>query len=172
MKTPNPATPYSVAHRERCRQYMVSLVGGFLTYCQIPIPEVRYLRLDGETETFTEGNYPFADAMTFDDAGDCQLGMSIVLTTRGTEPWVSFGLFVSEKDEKVSAKLGADEAVPINLKNLSQCDEFYQSIVDRIKRSFTEPQKPGAEPIGFKRSELAANEEGQERNSRDLGQPY
>ncbi len=130
---------------------------------------VKYLRWDEETQTFTEqGNYPLASAVTFDDAGDCRLGMCIVLNPRGTEPSVSFGLFVSEKDGNVSVKLGSDKAVPIDPKNLSQCYEFYHTIADNIKRAITEPQKSGAEPIGFKRSKPVANDEGQERTGRDL----
>jgi hypothetical protein len=37
--------------------------------------------------------------------------------------------------------------------------------VDNIKRTFTEPQKAGAEPIGFKRSLLAREDEGQQGRS-------
>jgi hypothetical protein len=140
---------------------MASLVTGLIAYCGIPSMGVTYLQWDGETESYTEpgkGNYTLPGAMTFDDAGDCRLGVCIVLNTRGLEPWASFGLFVSEKDGKVFAKLGTDKAVPIDVKNVAQCDEFYQTIVDYVKRAFTEPQRSDAEPIGFKRS---ANAEGQ-----------
>ena len=150
-----------LAHCERCRQYMVTLVGGFVTYCQIPHTGVVYLCWDQETQSYTEqeeGEHSFAGAMTFDDAGDCRLGICLILTPRGEQPWVSFGLLVSESNGIMSLRLERDKAVRLDLENRSQCDEFYQNIVEKVKRSFTESEGPDTEPIGFKRSVLAAGD--------------
>jgi hypothetical protein len=162
-----------VAHRERCRQYMASLVVGMLRYCGIPDDRVRYLRWNEEEGHYSEpeqGQYLLPGAMVFDDAGDCRLGVCIVFTPRGTFPerWASFGLFVSEQGGKVLAQLGPDKPVPIDLKNQDECNEFYDGIVNRIKQSFTEPQKPGAESIGFKRSPLATDQENQPPKSANV----
>lgn len=141
-------------HRDHCRQHMASLIAGMRSYCGIPDERINYLRWNEEMRVFTgpeKGNYTLPGAMTFDDVGDCRIGISIMLTPSA----VAFGLFVSEKDGKVNVKLGPNKAIPIDLNNPSQCNEFYDSIVDNIKRTFTETQKADADPIGFQRSQLS-----------------
>lgn len=141
-------------HRDRCRQHMASLVAGMRSYCGIPNDGLNYLRWNEEMRLFTgpeKGMYSIVGAMTFDDVGDCRIGISIELPPSV----VAFGLFVSEKDGNVNVKLGPNKAVPIDLNNASQCNEFYDSIVDNIKRTFTETQKADADPIGFQRSPLS-----------------
>jgi hypothetical protein len=162
------------AHHQRCRQYMASLVVGMLKYCEVPSERVRYLRWNREEETFSEpekGNYFFPSAMVFDDAGDCRLGLSFVLTPpeeRFSEQWAAFGLYLFEKAGKVHAQLGLNKPMPIDLNDTAQCNKFYDVVVDSIKRAFTEPQKPGAASIGFKRSSLATDEESQSPESSNV----
>jgi hypothetical protein len=143
-----------IEHRNRCMQRMASLITGMRSYCGIPNERINYLSWNEEMRLFTgpeEGNYAMPSAMTFDDVGDCRIGVSIMLMPST----VTFGLFVSENDGKVYVRLGPDKAVLIDLSNPSQCNEFYDSIVDNVKRTFTEPQKADADPIGFQRSQLS-----------------
>lgn len=154
-----------IARRERARQHMASLVVGMLSYCGIPNERVAYLRWNEQEENYSEpekGKYFLAGAMAFDDDGTCRLGVCVILTPPGTFPerWASFGLSVSEQGGKVLAQLGPSKPAPIDLNDSRQCNEFFDSIVENIKRSFARPQKAdGAETIGFKRSPLSADDE-------------
>ena len=155
-----------LARRERCRQYMVSLVTGMLSYCGIPQDRVAYLRWNEQEESYAEpekGKYLLPGAMSFDDSGDCRLGVCIILTPPGTFPerWASFGLFVSEQDGKVLASVGPKKPLPIDLKDSSQCNKFYDAIVNSVKQSFTKSEGAGEDLIGFKRSQIATEDEPQ-----------
>jgi hypothetical protein len=147
-------------YRQRCTQQMASLVQGLVSYCEIPIDRVKYLRWKKDAEedgSYTEpendgGNYTLPGAIVIDDDGLCRLGLCVVLTPRGTYPerWASFGFCVYEKDGKVLAKVGdAQKSSPIDLNDARQRQELYSGIVERIKRSFAEPLKAGSEPLGF-----------------------
>jgi hypothetical protein len=136
-----------------------------LSYSGIPKERVEYLRWNEQEESYSEpeqGKYLLPGAMAFDDDGTCRLGVCVFLTPPGTFParWASFGLSVSEQGGKVLAQLGPSKPVPIDLKDSRQCNEFYDSIVENVKRSFTRAQKAdGTETIGFKRSPLSADDE-------------
>jgi hypothetical protein len=150
------------AHRDRCRQYMATLITGLLRYCGIPNEAVKFARWDESSETFIEpeqGDVAYPALMHFDETADCRLGVYVTLTPPGTFParWASFVLFVSEKNEKVYARLGPDKAIPIDLNNELECAKFYEGIVANIKRAFTEPPDDRRDSIGFKRSRLATN---------------
>jgi hypothetical protein len=153
--------------RDHCRQHTVSLVVGLLSYCGIPNEAVRFLRWNEKEQVYSEpekGNYLLPGAMVFDDAGDCRLGICIVLAPPGpsfAEQYVSFGLYVFEQAGKVMAQLGPSKPMPADPSDSAQCSKFYDVVVDCIIRAFTEPQKSAADKIGFKRSQMVTNEEGQ-----------
>ena len=57
------------------------------------------------------------------------------------------------------------DGTPENLRFLGVPPRMPRIQVDNIEGTFTEPQKAGAEPIGFKRSPLATEDEGQQGRS-------
>jgi hypothetical protein len=156
-----------LAHRERCRQYMASLVVGMLRYCGIPNDALKFSLWDEASQTFIaseQDDLLYPAAMTFDENGDCRLGIRIALPRR----WVSFGLFVSEKEGKVNVRLGPDKETPIDLGNELECAKFYESIVANIKKVLTAPSDGSATSIGFKRSPVATDEENQSPKSSNV----
>jgi hypothetical protein len=73
--------------------------------------------------------------------------------------WVSFALSASDQNGTPIVRLGeAGKPFLINFDDPSQSGEFYESLVEKIKRSFREPKKAGTETIGFQISQLADNE--------------
>jgi hypothetical protein len=65
------------ARRDRCRQYMATLITGLLRYCGIPNEAVKFARWDESSETFIEpeqGELSYPALMYFDETGDCRLG--------------------------------------------------------------------------------------------------
>jgi hypothetical protein len=149
-----------VAHRERCRQYMATLVTGLLRYCGIPNEVVKFSQWDEASETFVmpeEGNVLYPSIMAFDESGDCRLGLCIALPGR----FVSFGLFVSEKDGEVNVALGPEKARPIDLGNELECAKFYERIVTDIKKGLTRSSGGSGKATGFKWSPPDTDEENQ-----------
>jgi hypothetical protein len=110
-----------IGHQNRCRQYMATIVGEMLKYGEIPLNTVTYLRWDAEEKIFREPDtpghhYSIVGGMGFDGTGDCRLGVSFALPAHH----VTFGLFVSEVNGKVSVQLGSNKPISIDV-NDSVC---------------------------------------------------
>lgn len=142
------------AYRERCWQYMASVLNGFLTYSQIPSPNVTFLRwngLAGENSHYEQAEsgrrFTVPGATVLGEDGFWNLGLSITLTA-GT--FVSFALFVSEQDGKPVAKVGAPgKTYALDFTDQQQCAVFYEDLVEKIKQCFGDPRKPQPRVIGF-----------------------
>lgn len=130
-----------VDHRERSRELMLQIMGGFVAYSGIPLEHIRYLRWNGDRECpiyfppEKDGSmYSAPGAMVFDarDGYWC-LGVQ-VLFERTT---MLFSLWVSESDGFANAKLGASgNVIRIDLEQSSQCSGFYRRIVEAIEGAF------------------------------------
>jgi hypothetical protein len=141
-----------LARKQRCLQYMVTLIhGGLVTYCGVPKEQISFMRWDEDQQQYVaagEGhNYFIPGAIEYDDEGDYwHMGVVISLPTR----WVSFGLCVSEgEDGKPMVRIArAGKMRQINFADVQQCNEFYESIVALIKQALQNPRR-SAKTIGF-----------------------
>ena len=150
-----------IEYREHCWRDMGALVHGLATYCAIPIDRITFLRWNkakGEAGKYTEAEegmkYTLTGAMEYDDTDRFwRLGVCITLSPPGVIPehYVSFALCLSQHDGKAIVKVGdIGKPYEIEFDRLAQCNDFYDGIVESVKQSFSDPQKPGPKTIGFK----------------------
>ena len=142
--------------RPRCLENMAKLVNGFITYCEVPRGRVIFLRWNGAKGVAesrykaTEGGQPFSlpHAMVLDEEnGYWNLGVRIVFSSG----MVFFVLCVSEYEGKPRFKTTVvGKPHQVDLDDPSQCNEFYDDIVESIKQSFRDPGRSSSTPIGFR----------------------
>jgi hypothetical protein len=149
-------------NRDRCWGYISTLVNGLIAYCEIPEPldRITFLKWNeatGERRAYREAEdgmrYTLPGATVFDrEDGYWHLGVCVTLSPPGTLPsqWVSFALCVTEHEGKPMVKIGIPgKPRQIDLNDPRQCNEFYESIVDNIKSSFSDSRKSDSKRIGF-----------------------
>lgn len=145
-------------YRDRCFQHMASLAGGFVSYCEIPREHFHFLPVDKEPEDNTQ--YFLPGAIHLDSDGYWHVGWSItLLEAPNIFPYrrVLVRVGLTERDGKIMVKRGWDhESQELDIKDKSQCDDFYAGIVERVKEYFgRNPQdfaqdSPSKKTVGFK----------------------
>jgi hypothetical protein len=148
-----------LSRKDRCLQCFVSLVNGLITYCAIPEDQIVFLRVDkaagegGSLRPPKEGERVFPpNAVEYDkDKDQWSLDILIYVNPQRNFPrqYVTFGLFVTEKDGDLLVGVGPEEPRVIDPSIQSQREEFCQGIVEAIRDSFEHPRDPNPRGIGF-----------------------
>jgi hypothetical protein len=141
-------------YRERTYTNLSKLVNGFVTYVQIPRECISFRPLDKEPE---DGwTYNLIGATHYKD-GFWNLGLCVTLSnqpiTPSSGPRLLLAISMKERDGKVLVKRYlTDKPRTLNLDDENQCNEFYENIVDDIKK-FYEQSLPDSDDtpnsIGF-----------------------
>jgi hypothetical protein len=123
-------------YRSQCIKDMNLLVRGFLTYCGIPHENVSFSPLDDADDKEAEERRKFGmvGAMHWGPDGFWHLGLVIKL-----HPFKSvlIELCVNNNKGKLFVKAGHDgKPRELDLANQSQCEEFYEGIVQNVKAFF------------------------------------
>jgi hypothetical protein len=148
-------------HRDRCLGYVKFFVNGLMAYAEIPPDQITFLRWNGATgndRKYTEveegDKYTAMGATALDEAdGYWHLGIRISLVHSAAllPRWVFFVLCAAEEDKKPMVKIGVDgKPIQIDLNDPTQCNAFYDTIVEGIKQCFSDPTDSNAEKtMGF-----------------------
>jgi len=139
--------------RLRCSQHAVKLINGFQAYCGMPSHNVKLLRWTGDQtapvpyeEADPGKTYTITGAMQFNEEdGYWHFGVHLDLTQM---QWITFGMAISDADGKSLVKFSGAKPRQIDLNDHSQCNAFYESIVEFVKECYRDA-KPGANRIGF-----------------------
>jgi hypothetical protein len=156
-------------YRERCWRDMAAIVMGFVKYCGIPVERVTFLKsngLPGDQRTFSApddgGRYTLIGATEYDKDDDFwNLGIYIDLRPPTILPprWISFAFFLTEREHKTVVKLGAlGKAHELDTSNRTQCEAFYDEVVDTLKGAMSDPRGKQAKAIGFVANQPAEEE--------------
>jgi hypothetical protein len=148
-----------LSRKERCLQCFLSLVNGLKTYCGIPEEQVVFLRRDkaagegGSLRPPKDGEWVFdPNAVEYDkDKDEWSLHVLIYVNPPRNFPrqYVTFGLFVTEKDGDLMVRVGPEIPRVIDPNIQSQREEFCQGIVEAFRESFEHPRDPNPRAIGF-----------------------
>ena len=126
-------------YRYRSYQNLATLAQGFRERCQIPDDCVSYSPLDKEPEP--NRSYALPGAIHF-DSSDLYWHLGLILTLTEAKnsfpiPRVLLEMAIREQSGKLLVKRGkGDKPQEIDLTNQKQCDDFYDSIADRVKRFY------------------------------------
>jgi hypothetical protein len=145
-----------IEYKDRCWQHITTLSTGFVKYCDIPQGHFAFVPAK---DSDPEKQYAPPDAIKFDSDGYWPLGWRITLyESPNTFPRqgvvVTLALRESE-GSKVMVKRGWEqEPRELDLSNESQCQAFYDGVVERIREYFgRNPQDVGSDArsskIGF-----------------------
>lgn len=145
-----------IVKRDRCFQAVFALLGGLMQYCSIPDEQLIYLRWDGFPDgVFTvpeDGSrYTLAGAIAYsEDDDEWNIGVCLYLSRPGVLPRLNtrFGLFVAERDGRLTVRVGPEKPRTINLNVQTEREVFYNSLIDRMKAGFNGSDKV-TEAIGF-----------------------
>ena len=155
----NNAVSRWIQYRERCWDYLATIVHGLVVDWGIPPENVTFLRsndLPGEERRYSPpeggGQYTLPGAVTFDkDDEYWQLGVSITLSPAGTFPkrWVGLVLCVTESEGQTLVKLNTNgKPRRIDFNDSRQCTELYDEIAEYLKGLFDNPRKI-TKQVGF-----------------------
>ena len=144
-------------YRNRSYQNLGTLARGFMARCAIPDDCVSYAPLDKEAEP--NRTYALPGAVHF-DSSDLYWHLGIVLTLTEAKnsfpiPRALLEMAVREQSGKLLVKRGKDDKPQeIDLADKKQCDDFYDSIADRVKRFYAAnpeniPDDTTVRKIGF-----------------------
>lgn len=135
---------------QRCYENIGRVANGFATYSGIPADRVEYQPLDREPEQGSR--YSVIGATHFDaDDGYWHTGLCVPLLNQP----ILIPICVTECGGTVTVKFGLDgKPRQLDLNNESQCNTFYDEIVENIKLFFIRgTQSLGGTPtlkkIGF-----------------------
>jgi hypothetical protein len=138
-------------YRDRCWQYMGSLVSGFLRYCAIPQDRVTFLKWNGKTGADSRfaapqdgGAYTMLGATVMDSDGFWRLGFHLNLGLGS----IAFAFWIAEQNGSPITKI-ADKTWKLDFSNQQECNEFYEEVVDRVKEAFDGSRKPKVKSVGF-----------------------
>lgn len=109
---------------KRCEQYMVTLVQGFVKYCEIPSQQIRLLRWNEDKQQYTEP-----------EQGGSYLLPNVIVSEDNGKPIVKVG------------RNGKTRQIDFNVPQ--QCNEFYENIVEMLKQVASEGPKSTSNVIGF-----------------------
>lgn len=147
------------SRRDCCWQCFASLINSLETYCEIPKEQIVFLKWDesagkgGSYRPPKEGEMVFLpNAVEYvKDKDEWSLHVLIYLSPPKTFPreYVTFGLFVTEKDEKLFVRIGPEKPRVIDPNIQTQREEFWQGFVESIRECFENPRYPNAREIGF-----------------------
>jgi hypothetical protein len=120
-------------YHHQCIKDLHLLVQGFVAYSEIPRDKIYFLRVDEDPE---EGKkYGMVGAMHWGPDGFWHLGLAVELHPFKT---ILIELCVDNNKGKLFVKAGKDGRVrELDLANKDRCDEFYESIVEKVKQFFT-----------------------------------
>jgi hypothetical protein len=145
-----------IQYRDRCWQHISTLSTGFVKYCDIPKGHFAFVPAKGAEP---EKEYTPLDAIQFDSDAYWHLGWRITLCeSPNTFPYqsvvVRLALRESGAGRVMVKRAWEQEAHEIDLKNESECQTFYDSVIQRIKEYFARnPQDIGinsrSSKIGF-----------------------
>src|SRR5207248_11791401 len=114
------------------------LVDGFIKYCEIPKGHFEFRRLNEEPKSGTL--YSLPGAMHFGKDDYWHLGLIVTLFTAPNElpqQRVLIELCLTEKGGKTVVRPGVDGlARQLDLRNQSECIDFYDEIVERVNQVF------------------------------------
>jgi hypothetical protein len=141
-------------YRERCWNYLASLVNGLSSYCTFPQESVRMLKwneLDGPASAYEEpesgGVYNVIGAATLDNEGFWRLGIRLALVGMVS---VSFPICVAEQNGQTVVKVGsAGRIYKVDPSDQNACTPLYDEVVQKVITSFADPKRPRTKVIGF-----------------------
>lgn len=146
-----------IEYRDRSYQNLAMLSHGFKVRCEIPDDCVSYQPLDKESEP-NRTTIALPGAIHFDPSDlYWHLGITLALTPKNHFPVrrVLLEMAVREQAGKLLVKRGkGDQPQEINLSDQEQCDVFYDSIAERVKRFYAAspenmPDDTTVRKIGF-----------------------
>jgi hypothetical protein len=127
-----------IEYRDRSYKNLATLAQGFKVRCQIPDDCLSYVPLDKEPEP---GRTYGTGAIHFDPT-DLYWHLGLILTLTESKnsfpiPRALLELAVREQAGRLLVKRGkGDTPQEIDISNKKQCDDFYDSIADRVKRFY------------------------------------
>ena len=131
-------------YRDRCWQALSKFVAGFVRYCQIPDNNLIFARwngLTGDQKRYLEpdnGQYLLLGAASLEDDGRWSVGIRLGLGNR----FVSFVVYVFEKDGISTIAIGPTEPVPFSTESDERNIAIYVELVEKIKKCFSGSAKP------------------------------
>jgi hypothetical protein len=141
----------------RCLGYLCRIVSGLIQHCEIPEEQIAYSRWDGKGNTYQRAEegmkYTVPGAAVLDEEDDYwRLGIRITLTPAGF--WLSHIVFavlcVSEEGRMPLVKISPrGKPRQLDLDDPNQCREFFDGIVETIKKGLLDPRKAMSSQIGF-----------------------
>jgi hypothetical protein len=128
-----------IEYRDRSYKSLITLTEGFVVRCQIPTDSLSLAPLDKEPQPGT--SYGPAGAIHFDSTDlYWHLGLILTLTEDKNSfpvPRALLEMAVREQSGKLLVKRGkGDKPQEIDLTDKKQCDDFYDSIAERVKRFY------------------------------------
>lgn len=152
-------------YQTRVWGYFGAIMNGLIQCCGVPQEHIVHLKwngLEGHGGRFTEdgGHYTLPGAITYDSRDNSfNLGVRIYLTPANHMPrqFVSFGLWISEKNGVPSIRVGRDEKPKlVNLKDELARNVFCEEMAQGIVEMFALPPKENQKTIGFEISPLGS----------------
>jgi hypothetical protein len=140
-------------HKDRCLNYFVEIIQGFILHCSIPPENISFLRWNDQTKHYEpcddNKHYTLPGAVVFDEKEELwRLGIHITFTQ---VDFVGLGLALTESaSNKLLLRMPGEKTVKeIDFLDSNQKNKLFNDLIDEIISAYKTPKPENGRTIGF-----------------------